>query len=264
MNKALFIMLLFLYACHSNDDKTIAFLNEGIERCDSIINNENEKCYLDFECSVKERPQIVKPYKDNSDHIKIISEKILKTIEQRKTDLINKNENSNIYLPELLNEYNNLIDSLFTNDSVIREKIKTCFKFERKQLRELSFYELNLLINKINNFNNSILHHYLKKIESTGLKFATKEVVVVPQSKYLCLNEIYKAVLYLVATDTTPNCTFNINGKSILSEHGKVFYVDSASHPKKVNKLCYLEIELPITRQILTYKFLLKYQFKNQ
>jgi hypothetical protein len=270
MNKALYILLLFLFACHSNDDKTIAFLNEGIENCDSVINIENGRYYVNFEMYIRERPEKVKPFKNNADKIKQISDKISKTIELIKSEFQNKgkqsqNKDLKMDLSVLVIKYKILIDSLFPKDSVVQKRLKTNFNFEKQDFKYLSSNELIFLENKIINLNYIVLSYFLKKIEYSSFRYPVKKTVVVPRTKYLYFNEIYQANLYLVRTDTLPDCVLKIDGKIFSSGHGIVSYMDSASgRPRNVAKHCILELKSPVTEQIFTFPFILKYQFNNK
>jgi hypothetical protein len=270
MKKTILIGLLFVFACHQSNDKTNEFLNEGIENCNSAISRENEEYYVDLEASACENPIRNRPYKILIDKIKAISERIFKSINQRKTEiLINRNQSQNedsiITFFGLLKEYSILLDSIFPNDSIIQKKLKANFNFSKQESQNLSVNELNFILNKINNLNNIVLCSYIKKTETTAFRFTKKEVVVVPKSKYLHQNEIYEAYIYMVRTDSFPNYVLKINGKKISSGKGKVEYIDSFSYqPRKVFKRCELELESNSTGQIFTFPFILKYQFKGK
>ncbi len=269
MNRALFISLLFLFACQANNDKTVAFLNEGIERCNREILILSDRYYTYAEMNMKLNPARNHPYKKNVDSLSFFSGNILLAIEQRKAAIDNKNisgQNTKTDLFKALLSYKNLIDSLFPNDSLIQQELKNKLSMKKSSVENYNSPELNLLINKIQNINNKALRYFDMKMGVPSFRSNKFEAAIIPKNKYLHFKEIYEASLYLLSYNTNAsNISIKIGNQSLEIHNGKAVYTDTSTNkPGIIEKKGLLILKEPGSDFSLEYPFNLTYQIEDK
>jgi hypothetical protein len=269
MNKFILILFLFCLACHANNDSNIAFLDEGIKRCNSQIENINDCYYTDAEEFIKENPGKNKVHKINVDKIHLSSRKLFDAIEFRKAEINKTNINDSINQPEkidLLNsvtDYKNLLDSLFPKDSIIQNKIREFLNINKSDLKKYQAAELNLLINKIQIINHIALKYFARKMDGPKYNPHKKEIAVIPKNRYLHYKDIYEAELYLISYDTAANVRVTLENKNLKIINGKAFYSDTInSIPDIIKKQGVLRFYDYFTEFSYDFPFTLTYQIK--
>jgi hypothetical protein len=244
MRKSLIIILLFVLACHSRDDENIALLDKTIEKCNSEIDSSCGTFYINAEKSFLENPSKTIVLKHIEEQIKIKSERIfliIKQLEQevlpQKSDYTQIPEYDKDRLFNSIKEYKQLIDSLFPNDSIISQSLKNEIDLNKSRAENFKIQDLNLLANHIQSTNYLALDYFNSKIVFPDYGENKLQVAVVPQSKYLYFNGIYKADIYLFPIDSDANFTVEIDKKILGSKKGMVEYMDSnTKHPGIVSK----------------------------
>jgi hypothetical protein len=245
MKKTLTIALLFLFACHAREDMTIAFLNEGIEACNQNINNDNNGYYTDAKVSLMQNPAKAQAYRANLILLKIKTGNILIAIKHLQDKISpnkgsEKEDNTEIFLSmegnsgktdlsSSISDYKQLVDSLFHGDTVPMKNFEDNLNINHSPLKNYGIAELNLLNNIIQNSNSFILEYYIRKMENPRFRANKLEIAVVPKERYLHLNDLYKAELYLIAYDTAANISIKIEEQNIKTHRGKAQFTDAGS-----------------------------------
>jgi hypothetical protein len=245
MKKTLTIALLFLFACQPNDDKTIAFLNEGIEACNQNINNDNNGYYTDAKVSLMQNPAKAQAYRSNLILLKIRTGNILFMINKLKNNISQKKspEKENHVQTQLskeqpsgqndlstsLSEYKRFIDSLVHDNPILIRNLQDVLTINQSGSKMADPSELDLLSNIILNSNSIMLEYYIRKMENPRYRANKLEIAVIPKEKYLHPNDIYKADLYLLAYDTTANMSIKIGNQNLKTHQGKAKFKDARS-----------------------------------
>jgi hypothetical protein len=234
MRKSLIILLLFVFACQSREDEILSRLNETIDKCNSEIGLASEAFSIHAEKLLKEDPTKAIPLKNNIDQININSERIFCAIGQLEHEmLIRKDEqvqipgNKRKALLSMLDNYNALIDSLLKNSYNTLQYLKNEIELFKSNPEKYKIQDFKLLANCLRNTNYLALDYLNSKNiipEHGENKF---QVAVVPQSKYLYINDSYKADIYLFPIDSNATFTVEIDKKSLTSRKGMVEYLDS-------------------------------------
>jgi hypothetical protein len=230
MNKALYILLLFLFACHSSDDKTIAFLNEGIDRCNGLLMATNGNYLTDFEAFKAENPKRGTPIKVKCEIIKEKSENFIKVIEQKKARLsLDKlkyeQQPIDLDLFTILSEYIDKIDSLFPNDSTIQIKMKNDLNNKKVKTNAIDLTGLNLLKNKVQILNYFLYRKLHKELEQGFTNPNKYDVVVVPKKIHLSRLEKYEADIFLSAYDDKLNPIIIVGKDTLKIKNGKAIFI---------------------------------------
>lgn len=235
MKKTLFIPLLFLFACHSEDKETIAFLNEGIKRCNSTLSIQNDRCLLDFEAFIKEKALTGKPFKTRIDKIKEKSEETIRAIDEKKAKISDDENLANgVDLLKTINEYKHLIDNIFPNDTTIQFLLKN-------ELNELDFNEFDLvqysgLENKIHRINHLALTKLYKSIEYPFFRANRFESAIFPKSTYLYRGEIYETKIALLGVNKNFTPIIIIDSDTLEVKNGKATYIADTANSVGVFK----------------------------
>jgi len=245
MYKAILILLLFVFACHSNEVKNIGYLDEGMNRCNSVIESINDRYFTIGEIRVLENPAKNRKHKILLDKIKLNSGKIFEAIDFKKEESVQldqKNANTEQLiekadLTKLIQEYKNLIDSLFPKDSIIQYQIRNGLNLDNLELKTYRTQEFNLLKNKIQIINHLALEYYTRKMDGPKYNPHKLEVAVIPENRYLHKNNIYKARLYLVTYDTAANLSIAVENKKLDVVNGKAIYVDTITSIPGIREL---------------------------
>ncbi|MFN8258578.1 MAG: hypothetical protein U0W24_23010 [Bacteroidales bacterium] len=259
------IIVIFIFSCYSDEERTFQFLNKGLEKASAHANLLNDKMLTDFESAIMINRKKNTPVKENVDKIRRGANQVFNSIQQNKNILLQKGirVNRETDLFNCLSCYIHLIDSIFTNDSVIQAKIQFLLKYESMGISELNQLQLTLLYNKVNNISNLAYSKLYEKIAVKGNQFNKNEMVVIPQKRYLYKDQTYKSQILMIKTDTTSDFWTIVDNKKIKSLNGTAFFIDTNTKaPKIFNKNGKLQIESPVTGEILTFPFLLKYQVK--
>lgn len=233
--------MVLLFACKSSDDKTIAYLNRGIVNCNSEINLLNENYYTDAEVSIHSEPSRNRPYKKNLDSIKFHSAHVINALEKIKESRINGKIQSNNVENELFNSlssYKLLLTSLFPEDSLLRMKTQILMDIDEALIKKYNVPELNLIFNEIQSINNYTFEYYRYKMERPRFRPNKIEGAVIPETRYIHQNELYKAQLYLLYIDSSASyTTILLEDKPLEIKEGKAIYMDKNTNtPGQVNK----------------------------
>ncbi len=289
MKYSISILFLFLISCQSSKEKTFDFLNAGIENCNQEIEILNERYFSDAEKFYLENPNKNKRNKDNIDKIKEKSECVLLAIEQRINEIKSKKTISqntlkrntaaskSIDLYYSINEFKDLLDSLFLKDSIIQSDVidkytfteflnyREALSFSKPKLIIINIYELNLLNNKVQNISNLAIHYFIQKMGTPRIRSNKIEAAVIPTTKYLYFNEIYQANLYLVSLDTCADISVVVNNQTIVAKNGKAIYIDTnTSNTGKVSKKGILKFSDVNTDFSYVYPFNINFQIKDK
>jgi hypothetical protein len=265
MKKGLSLLFVFIFACHSTDDNTIAFLNEGIKNCNSQISQFNDKFYINVESAAIENPLKNKTYKIKVDSLKIKSKIILSSIEKlinEQRSIYYSKENPEINLTCSISEYTDLLDDFFPSDSIIKEKTKQLTTFNEYSVN--NEHELNILTNKIHSLIHTALNCFAHKMQEPKYRPNKTEPIVIPKSRYVYYNEEFVANLYLVSYDSTAsNITIELENIKLAILDGKASYSDSINNkPGIINKNGLIWLKEPSSDYFNKFPFIVHYQIK--
>ena len=269
MKQNLFLFLVFLVACNQTDEKTIAFLNEGIKSCTKEIQILNDKLYTDILAADIENPAKNHHFRLKTDSLRLISENIYRLInialnENWNDSCLKKNFGSQLL--NLLNQYKSQINNLTLRDSTHRDKSRFLENNKDFNSSKLNKSELLLLENKIRGLNNSILSYYTARMEQPRFRSDKIEVAVIPKSKYLSSKDMFEAEMYLVSFDSKAlNTSVFIEGKNVEMIDGKAIYIDSATNtPGLIKKEGLLIFKKPGSDFSKDFPFSISYQIKEK
>lgn len=242
-----FILLIVILSCHLNDDKTLEYLNEGIERATSKTSILNEKFITGFDMAYQTNSKKTEPYKLRADKINYFSKAICNSIDERKHAILTKNSKDRTFQKEELfsniNNYKNLTDSIFPSNTIIQSLVQSLPDYNHAQSEELNLFQLNFIANKVKTINYLALKNLYFKIQKGTLRFNKTISAVIPKSKYLFPYENYHAELRLFAIDTIYEFIADFGEYTIKSNNGQVIYNDSnVLIPKVENKGVILRI----------------------
>jgi len=214
-----------------------------------------------------ENKRNTKQVRENADKIDSISNSIINSINQRlivilKTDEKLEIPNENIDISINLVAFKNLIDSLCPRDSILEKTSFNNLVFSKKELKDFTIYDLNLLKLKVKSLNFEAIKYLFDGIKINRFEPNKYKVAVSPKRKYLYLNDLFQADLFLFNIDTNFTFTVQFEKETIQSKNGKVIYIDSNSvAAKKVIESCVLKMISPATDDTLSFPFKMKYQF---
>jgi hypothetical protein len=281
MNKSLIILLLFVLACHPKEDKTIAFLNDGIENCNSVIGNYNDWYYTDAEVSMAENPNKARPYKILVDSIKVKLWKTLYAIDQRKAEISPSNSSGQkefatsgsslenqlgkLDILSCVSDLKNLLESLFSADPIMEQKIGSELNLTKSGLKNYGILELSTLANKVHNLNDFILEYYIRKMKMPKFKSNKLVAAVVTKKRYLHFNDRFEAKIYLLACDTAAKTNIELEGENIDISHGKGEYIDTSTRIEgMISKKGLLKYTDYFHHFPYEFPFTMQYQINNQ
>lgn len=269
MKQSLFLFLVFLVACQQTNEKTIAFLNDGIKSCNKEIQILNEKYYTDILAADIENPAKNRHFRLKTDSLRHISENILNLIDialsEKWSDTCAKKNFSSQFL-NLLNQYKFQINNLTLRDTILRNKTRFLENDKDFNSRKLNKFELQILENKIRVLDNWILSYFTTRMEQPRYRSDKTEVAVIPKNKYLSSKDMFEADMYLVSYDSKAlNTSVFIEGKNVEMIDGKAVYIDSATNiPGLIIKEGLLIYKKPGSSFSKEFPFSIKYQIREK
>jgi len=269
LNKLTFILIVSLFACQQTDYKTIAFLNEGLERCNREIKNLNNKISTDILVADIVNPARNHFFKLKSDSLIQKSENILQLVSAALSENWSESyseENFKSVLNDSLSEYLNLIKRIFPKDTFISQKIEILKTFNEASLTKNQKPGLILLENKIRIIENAILSYFYARTEQARFAPDKIEIAVIPKNKYLKGNDIFEARLYLISYNSkSSNTSVFIDNEKMEIKNGKALFVDSAfNKPGYIKKEGVLIHKNKFSDFSKEFPFALTYQIMNK
>jgi hypothetical protein len=268
MKYLVIFLLATLFSCHSTEDDTLLFLNEGVEKCNEILKNSTDTYYSMMWAASKENPRLVNPIKKKPDSVYFLTDLVINLIESSKNKtvseekaaksqkfLLKTKDVSGTRLTEFAKKYSmyiiqqNKIDSFYYGRVHLPTNEKTNF----------SILELNLLVNKIRLINYNALTFYAKKIEGKTYQFSKNLPVVIPKKRYLKYGEEYKAKIFLTVIDTTMDMRLILPNDTLFSENGIFHYKEIVKKPGKYIRGGVIETDNPKTLEIMKFPCEIEY-----
>ncbi len=217
-------IILFSISCNKNNDKTIAFLDEGIKKSNQFIIRQNERIYTEFAKAEQENPKFVEKWKNKVDSIKIEYDKLAISIDSIKSQL-EKGKKPKFGKEELnfaVSDYYQLLKA-FAEDSASNNVINT---FEKLVYgNNLSNVNLNLLQNNISVSTYYALQYLFYKIYFAPIRLNKIYPIIIPQKRYLKYGEYYTAEVYLSAIDTTQHPLIFVENDTLVVTNGIANYL---------------------------------------
>ena len=271
--KYLTILFLILFlGCHTSDDETLLFLNEGVERCNEFLENSASDYYSMMVAASHENSQYVNPIKGKTDSIKLFSDSLTNIVNsiyqsiilendtaKNKRCLLKSKDVSNDGLKEAIEKYSQYIVCLNEADSFYSENdLAKSLCFDNSKL-EYNIAALNRIINKTLVTNYKTLLFYFKKIDEKSVWFSQIMPVVIPKKRYVKTGEMFNAKIFLAEVDTVLDMQLTLPNDPLFSITG-VFKIKE--EPKRVGKhikAAVIELENPKTHEIMKFPCKIEY-----
>jgi len=262
---------LLLVACQSTDTKTLAWLDEGIVRNTTTINNQSILYFEKFEIEKIENPRRVFEIKKQVDSISNL-QKAIETQCAQIIDELSKNENTKFrastnsgkdQLFSLIENYEKLVSQNISADSTLFNQSKQLLDFSDYKPEKLTIPTTNLLLHRINVVTYYTLQYLYKKTKPQICLINKIEPVVIPQSKYVKRGQTYLAEIFITAIDTLIDAKVIIEEDTIPFCKGKALYTKACEQTGKYSikgKLIYKtsplddEVRLPFETQYSVIK----------
>ncbi len=197
----LLFIILFSFSCNENNEKTIEFLDKGVEQGNYFIEKQNNVIFTEFARGIEENPGFVRKWKNKSDSIynkyMKLDEEIYFIKSQLDSNLSVQNQKGELF--DAVSEYHKLLKSIIPDSLAHRIfKLKDVLKQS-----DLSIVNLTLLINKISISTHHTLRYLVHNIEHNYIKANKMCAVVTPEKRFLKPGDIYKAEIRWLTLDTT-------------------------------------------------------------
>ena len=268
--------LIFLFGCHSGENETLAFLNEGIERCNEYLDNSTIEYYSKFEAAMLENPSATKPHKQKVDSLREITYNLFQVIDSLKQTIIENNDTvgdiSYLYdspnvqitqLKKVIESYNKFTIQLNNTDSIITKSGLNIKLPLRSTNDEFSFLSLHRLVNRVHSINYQLTTNYYKKSSEKKFSFREFTPVVIPKRRFMQTGEIFKAKVFLAIIDTTAELKMRTQTDLLLSKNGRIHFEKFTTKPGSYKTDAILELQQPKTKTNLLFPFEIKYEVMN-
>lgn len=262
MKKALFIFLLFLFACQQENKNTLAFLNEGIERCNEEISIFNNGYIAQLEVNFLMNPAKSKSKKNDADNLTQKSKKIFSLIEEINEEII-KDTDGNLSLDKKstlhkhVSDYKSFIDSFTTANPLFDNEIKRQITAGITNPEISKHADMNILSNEIQVLNYMLLKNIYQSSEEPIINYNKYRTVVIPYSVFLYPGETYEAAIFLSAYSANFLPVIIIENDTLPSEKGYAIYTINRNNSiGEIKKNGRLEIPgfLPENKQVIPFE----------
>jgi len=215
------------YFGRPNDECNLKLLNRNLENSINQIEMRNERIYLILEDSYLFNLVKAREWFSQAQEVRHLTKEIYnliqeikdKEIKQRKTTRITDKEIEN--LQSLLDDHTALLlykmpAYVFYND----EQDKKRLSYDNvKQLSNMSPIAFVTALSKIQvdvkNNETEVLQYLRDMVDAGDFRVNRLEVIVIPNSNYICLGETYSAEIILAAVDTTKPPEIRVNDELI-------------------------------------------------